>query len=488
MLKYSNRIQARATANNQQSFSVAAPVTLSSIDIRFFSNNNCNGENNGLKETVTLNGGDGVIFDTGTYTSTGASNYALCGKYSTGCAGLYAEFESNQIQSMRFDYNYAGSSGGPGVINSVCMSGSADSLYKEAILNWSNGSSPWTACSDGNNCGFSQAYTVNLPTTYSAVPTVIVTPLANWQTMMGSSYAFTAAITGGSSIVTPAVTGLTGNTISPSSCSLNSAVAGSESCVFIITAYTGSGNYSYWNPAGESNSMNVNSPSIIETYTGINLSVIADSDATINGSASPLAINNIGGTVIVPYVYLQAPMEGIATESNTGITWGTDGTVNTRFIVGSEIESDCVTDNLTGLMWAKNATIGFNNGSGGVLAQPDYANTDPALNQLTWSNTKTAITRMNSASNKLCGYADWRMPTIKEMMTLINYSQTRYQFSLWLQEQGFVNVGMNAGYWSSTEWSSGEDIWTINFINAAAGTTTDDGSTEDYLWPVRNVQ
>lgn len=158
--------QVKSTSNNQQSFTVESDTTFSSIDIKFFSNNSCKDENGGLQTTITLNGNGGVTFPAGTYSSTGMSNYSLCERYTGGCSGLYNNFISNIAQSMRFDYNYAPLSSGPGTIIGGCMSGSVNSSYKEAILNWNN-NSPWAACLNGSNCGFSQAYNVSLPSSYS---------------------------------------------------------------------------------------------------------------------------------------------------------------------------------------------------------------------------------------------------------------------------------------------------------------------------------
>jgi hypothetical protein len=166
------------TANNQQSFSVESTVVLTRIRVEFFSNNNCNSSGGGLIKTIDMNGGDGVAFPSGTYTSTGTSNYALCQRYdsSDGCTALYDAFTTNAQQSLRFTYSYGAGSGGPGDVAGSCMSGNESSDYKETILDWSanGGVGQWGECS-GNNCGFSQLYNESLPSTYNSYPSINIT-------------------------------------------------------------------------------------------------------------------------------------------------------------------------------------------------------------------------------------------------------------------------------------------------------------------------
>ncbi|OGL45816.1 MAG: hypothetical protein A2W05_10650 [Candidatus Schekmanbacteria bacterium RBG_16_38_10] len=77
-------------------------------------------------------------------------------------------------------------------------------------------------------------------------------------------------------------------------------------------------------------------------------------------------------------------------EIQVGVAWP-----NPKFAVSG----DCVTDNLTGLMWSRNANLA------------GYMNWNAALN---YANNLT-----------LCGYSDWRLPNRKELRSLINYGQSR---------------------------------------------------------------
>jgi hypothetical protein len=106
-------------------------------------------------------------------------------------------------------------------------------------------------------------------------------------------------------------------------------------------------------------------------------------------------------------------------------------TQNPRFTVSG----DCVNDNLTGLMWAKNGNL--TNGPRDWQGALDY------------------VASMNSGSG-LCGYMDWRLPNMNELESLINASGD--DRATWFNTQGFNNV-LSEYYWSSSEYPANTDLY-----------------------------
>jgi hypothetical protein len=146
---------------------------------------------------------------------------------------------------------------------------------------------------------------------------------------------------------------------------------------------------------------------------------------------------------------------------------GQDGELQTgvappspRFVAGTGAAADCVTDNLTGLMWTQNA------------------NRPPGTR--TW---QLALAFANGLD--LCGFTDWRLPNRKELRSLINYSVANS--AALLNTQGFVNVQDADFYWSSsTVAGTPASAWSVhlNFGNVYPFVK----SSSYYVWPVRAGQ
>ena len=121
-----------------------------------------------------------------------------------------------------------------------------------------------------------------------------------------------------------------------------------------------------------------------------------------------------------------------------------------------------LTDNLTGLIWAKNA--------------------NPAAATKLWQGALDYIASLNSKS--YLGYSDWRLPNRKELMSLVNRQQDNSVS--WLNAQGFSNVQVNY-YWSSSSYSNGTGAaWFLGMSDGYTG-----HFSKGYLynvWPVRGGQ
>lgn len=100
---------------------------------------------------------------------------------------------------------------------------------------------------------------------------------------------------------------------------------------------------------------------------------------------------------------------------------------------------DALYDTLTGLMWVKRA-----NASGNIKS---------------WSAA-------NSYANslQLCGYNDWRLPNINELVSLMNYAYTDVNKTpaQWLNSNGFTSFQVNP-YWTSNIVYSSNEHWRMDF-------------------------
>jgi hypothetical protein len=105
--------------------------------------------------------------------------------------------------------------------------------------------------------------------------------------------------------------------------------------------------------------------------------------------------------------YTLDPREDGATQR--GVSWP-----NPRFVDNGD---GTITDRMTGLIWLKFSGIGGQN----------------------WSDAITYCENLTTGAN------DWRMPNIRELMSLMNYSR---DLGGWLQSQGFT--GLMRSYFTST--------------------------------------
>ena len=152
-------------------------------------------------------------------------------------------------------------------------------------------------------------------------------------------------------------------------------------------------------------------------------------------------------------------------EMQAGVTWPTP-----RFTVSGE----CVTDNLTSLMWARNANL--------IKSINPGFDTDstPGDGAVFWQH---ALDYVNGLS--LCGYTDWRLPNRKELHSLDDFS--RYNPSLPL-DYPFLNV-QSAYYWSSTSdhITGPQAAWVVGMWDKDEYMFTFYKSTVlSYVWPVRS--
>jgi hypothetical protein len=127
-----------------------------------------------------------------------------------------------------------------------------------------------------------------------------------------------------------------------------------------------------------------------------------------------------------------------------------------------DASTDVVTDNLTGLMWART---------------PDSITR-------AWQAALDYVVSINSGGG-LCGHSDWALPNRNELRSLINYGQAVP--ATWLNSQGFSNV-QAAGYWTSSAVAVDNSYaWAVGMSGASRCVHA--GKTNGlYAWPVRSGQ
>jgi hypothetical protein len=157
---------------------------------------------------------------------------------------------------------------------------------------------------------------------------------------------------------------------------------------------------------------------------------------------------------------------------------GQDGELQTgvaetpRFTV--DVTGDCITDNLTGLMWPRNANL--------------LAGTGAATTGLrTWQQALDYVNNLRTplpTALSLCLAGDWRLPNRKELRSLISYNLENNAATL--NTLGFSNV--QAGlYWSSSSYAgSPATAWFVGLNDGRVSTSNK--ASSHYVWPVRAGQ
>jgi hypothetical protein len=184
----------------------------------------------------------------------------------------------------------------------------------------------------------------------------------------------------------------------------------------------------------------------------------------LSGNAANLAlVPQTGQTSTLP---LAAPTNSDG-DLRKGAAWP-----STRFV--ADPSGNCITDNLTGLMWVKD----LDTVNGG--------------NYIDWYNALTT-----ADNGTWCGYTDWRMPNINELRSLANYGYASP--ANWLMYGSgslgspacsgvcFANVKTN--YWtSSSSASNPASAWNFTISNGNTGTNPKTSGNTVQLFPVRGGQ
>ncbi|MBF0539487.1 MAG: DUF1566 domain-containing protein, partial [Nitrospirae bacterium] len=172
-------------------------------------------------------------------------------------------------------------------------------------------------------------------------------------------------------------------------------------------------------------------------------------------------------SLILPMTVMAGTVTLPKTGQTTSYATGDDGALqrgvawpNPRFTDNTASGHQTVTDNLTGLMWTKDANL-------------------PGTYK-TWQQAMDYVASMNSGAGTY-GYTDWRLPNRKELFSLVD--RAMYNPSL-PSGHPFINV-QSYHYWSSTSYASATSVaWIVDmgggYVSAYAK------SLSYYVWPVRS--
>ena len=132
------------------------------------------------------------------------------------------------------------------------------------------------------------------------------------------------------------------------------------------------------------------------------------------------------------------------------------------------ISGSVVVDQLTGLMWTKDGNA------------PGPATCSPGVSK-TWQGSLDYVACLNTWS--YLGYADWRLPNVNELESLLNVGQNNT--SAWLNGLGFANVQANYYWSSSTIAYSTDSAWVLLRDSVVSYNFK---TIFYYVWPVRSGQ
>lgn len=138
-------------------------------------------------------------------------------------------------------------------------------------------------------------------------------------------------------------------------------------------------------------------------------------------------------------------------EYQKGVSWP-----NPRF---TDHFDGTVTDNLTGLMWTKDA--------------------QQISGTMTWQAALDACNSLDYA-----GYDDWRLPNLREMQSVVDYGQ----YPVLPPGHPFINTALDV-YWTSSSRAAASPAvaWIVNLSDGYIG-SYNKSTGNCYVWPVRGGQ
>ncbi|MBU1958909.1 DUF5011 domain-containing protein [bacterium] len=234
------------------------------------------------------------------------------------------------------------------------------------------------------------------------------------------------------------------------------------------TTYTDAGASANDNKDGDI-SANIITTGAVDTSTVGSYVITYNVQDAANNAATPVTRKvNIIPTIIAPFKTGQlASYDAAGNDVNDGSVKD-DGYykkgVSRNFT--RDDATEIVTDNVTGLMWQDNDDV-------------------------------TAFLRTYGDSPYYCsvqelgGYEDWRMPTISELESIIDYKGSYRNIDgiayLPLIDAAFTKK-VEERYWSSTPYVGSEDVWIVHSYTGVVDASSTDSSVQNYTRCVRNAR
>ena len=140
---------------------------------------------------------------------------------------------------------------------------------------------------------------------------------------------------------------------------------------------------------------------------------------------------------------------------------GQDGAYSINPISFSDRGDGTVSDNNTGLVWQK-CSVGQNNDEtcSGTAARFNWYQASGTFNATDNSTTQNVCSIVT-----LSGNSDWRLPSKKELMSIVDYSIPDLDGAT-IQQAWFPNTVVSSSYWSSTTFEAFQvGAWGVDFSN-----------------------
>lgn len=212
--------------------------------------------------------------------------------------------------------------------------------------------------------------------------------------------------------------------------------------------------------------------------------VEGDADLVGSNIISGVNIFGIAGSAVVTSCLARPAKTGQSVSYATGDDGDLERGLTWPSLRFTDNADGTVKDNLTGLVWLRKANY----------IDTDYEDFDAdgtaKDGRVTWSHALDFIAGMNSGTYSNCAQTDWRLPSVREMESLIDYGRKGPALcdttgtGGWTSGAPFYNV-QNASYWTATTCADDTTYaWRVSLDNGYAQPYSKTNQTYN-VWPVR---